>query len=299
MLVPSSGNFSRLDDEAESASPGRGQRTVASGGASVDLRNLWLILRWRARLIALITLATVALLIGALVILPPKYKATTIVLVDPRQPHVTKTEAVLSGIGADVAAVESQVELIASSALASKVIASLKLADDPELASPSPLEHLIDGVLTLFGRDPDAFEKTRANRIIDKFQRNLTVRRRGLTYVLEISYVANEPAKAAGIANAVAEAYLDDQRSAKGRDHGPRIRLARRAHRGDARARSPLGGSGRSLSLGPQPRRRHAGQQAHQSPDRGSHAADRPRAVPDRGRARAIGAGGAGGTTQR
>ncbi len=216
MLVPSSGNFSRLDDEAESASPGRGQRTVASGGASVDLRNLWLILRWRARLIALITLATVALLIGALVILPPKYKATTIVLVDPRQPHVTKTEAVLSGIGADVAAVESQVELIASSALASKVIASLKLADDPELASPSPLEHLIDGVLTLFGRDPDVFEKTRANRIIDKFQRNLTVRRRGLTYVLEISYVANEPAKAAGIANAVAEAYLDDQRSAKG-----------------------------------------------------------------------------------
>ena len=214
MRMWSSEGNSRLDDE-KPASPGRGQHHQTSGGR-LDLRNLWLVLRWRVRLVAVTTLATVALMVCALVILPPKYKATTIVLVDPRQPQVTKTEAVLSGIGADVAAVESQVELIASSALAGKVIGSLKLANDPELASPSTLERIMDSVLTLLGRDPDAFEKTRANRIIDRFQRNLTVRRRGLTYVLEISYLAKEPAKAAEIANAVAEAYLDDQRSAKG-----------------------------------------------------------------------------------
>src|SRR6266852_7218993 len=128
MRMPSSASYSRLDDEEELTSPSHGQRNEASG-ASPDFRNLWLVLRWRARLIVLVTLATVGLTTCALLILTPKYKATTIVLVDPRQPHVTKTEAVLSGIGADVAAVESQVELIASSALASKVIASLKLAD--------------------------------------------------------------------------------------------------------------------------------------------------------------------------
>src|SRR5713226_6123147 len=203
MLVPSSGNFSRLDDEAESASPGRGQRTVASGGASVDLRNLWLILRWRARLIALITLATVALLIGALVILPPKYKATTIVLVDPRQPHVTKTEAVLSGIGADAAAVESQVELIQSSGLASKVIRSLKLDEDPDFVSPSLIDSIADALFALVGHDAEGLEKTKATRIIYKFQNGLLVRRRGLTYVLEINYSAKDPIKAARISGSV------------------------------------------------------------------------------------------------
>src|SRR5713101_6775865 len=187
MLVPSSGNFSRLDDEAESASPGRAQRTVASGGASVDLRNLWLILRWRARLIGLIMLATVALTIGAVVILPPKYKATTIVLVDPRQPHVTNTPAVLSGIGADAAAVESQVELILSSGLASKVIRSLKLDEDPDFAAPSLIDPIVDAIFAFVGRDPEALEKTRATRLIYKFQNGLLVRRRGLTYVLEIN----------------------------------------------------------------------------------------------------------------
>jgi polysaccharide biosynthesis transport protein len=214
MRMWSSEGHSRLDDE-KPASPGRGQHQQ-TGGGRLDPRNLWLILRWRVRLVAATTLATVALTVCALVILPPKYKATTIVLVDPRQPQVTKTEAVLSGIGADVAAVESQVELIASSALAGKVIAALKLADDPELASPSLLERVSDGVLALFGRAPAGDENTKANRIVDKFLKSLTVRRRGLTYVLEISYVAKEPAKAAEIANAVAEAYLDDQRSAKG-----------------------------------------------------------------------------------
>jgi uncharacterized protein involved in exopolysaccharide biosynthesis len=123
MLMPSSGSYSRLDDEADLTSFSRGQRKEAKNhGEGLDLRNLWLVLRWRARLIGLVMLATVALTICALVILPPKYKATTIVLVDPRQPHVTDTQAVLSGIGADAAAVESQVELIQSSGLASKVI---------------------------------------------------------------------------------------------------------------------------------------------------------------------------------
>ena len=53
------------------------------------------------------------------------------------------------------------------------------------------------------------------SRLVDKFQKGLTVRRRGLTYILEINYVSKDPAKAARLSGAVADAYLDDQRSAK------------------------------------------------------------------------------------
>ncbi len=217
MLMRSTQSYSTLDDPAEEVVLDRDQRgDVRRVTGTLDVRSLWLILRWRARLIALIALATVALAAGALLVLPPKYKATTVVLVDPRQPQITNTQAVLTGIGADAAAVESQVELIESSALARKVIELLKLAEDPEFATPSLMDRIGDGLATLLGRDPDAFEKAKLTRLIYKFQNGLAVRRRGLTYVLEISYLAKDPAKAAQISGAVAEAYLDDQRSAKG-----------------------------------------------------------------------------------
>jgi succinoglycan biosynthesis transport protein ExoP len=215
MLVRNDGSYSTLDDDPAGNSAERTSRDVGvtSGGAS-SLRSFWLIVRWRAWLIAAVTVATVVLVVGVLAVIPPRYKATTVVLVDPRQPRVTTTE-VLSGIGADAAAVESQVELIESSALAKKVIARLKLAEDPDFTTTSMIERVGEGVLALLGRTPANSDEKRLNRLIYKFQSGLTVRRRGLTYVLEISYAASNPAKAALISGAVADAYLDDQRAAK------------------------------------------------------------------------------------
>ena len=46
---------------------------------------------------------------------------------------------------------------------------------------------------------------------IKVFRSNLSIRRVGVTYVLEISYRSPDPAKAAQIANAVADAYINDQ----------------------------------------------------------------------------------------
>lgn len=216
MLMRSSEGFSSLDDPVDEISIRRDRRGgVTNVAGLLDLRGLWLILRWRARLIALVAIAFVVAAAGALALLPPKYKATTVVLVDPRQPQITNTQAVLTGIGADVAAVESQVELIESSALAKRVIARLKLDQDPDFVTPSLTERISDAILTLIGRDADASENARSTRLVYKFQSGLLVRRRGLTYVLEVSYSAKEPAKAARISTAVAEAYLDDQRAAK------------------------------------------------------------------------------------
>ena len=194
-------------------------RSYPDGTAGIanplDVRGFLRILRWRARLIAIIALATVVLTAFAVVILPAKYKATTIVLVDPRQPRVTNSEAVLAGIGSDAAAVESQVELIQSSALAKKVIAKLNLAEDPEFASTSFLQRLKDGLLALVGAAPADDADARLNRLVYAFQSGLSVSRRGLTYILEVNYFSRNAEKAARISGAVAEAYLDDQRSAR------------------------------------------------------------------------------------
>jgi polysaccharide biosynthesis transport protein len=215
MLSRGDVSYSTLDDPDDPETRSHAARANSSSLVDMsDPRSLWMVLRWRAPLIGLFALAMVAAAGLALFALPPKYKATTIVLVDPRQPRVTQTEAVIAGIGADVAAVESQVELIESSALARRVIARLSLDKDPEFVTPSLLDHVSQGILALFGRQP-ADSDHEISRLVNKFQRGLSVRRRGLTYVLEISYLSGDPAKAARLSDAVADAYLEDQRRAK------------------------------------------------------------------------------------
>jgi capsular exopolysaccharide synthesis family protein len=212
MLTRTGANPPQLDDSTEQGALVRlhtlGRVDLPAVANIFDLRTFWLTLRWRARLIGGITLATMALATAALIVVPPKYQATAVVMVDPRQLHVTDTPTVLTGIGADAAAVESQVEIITSTALAGKVIAAMKLQDDPEFSLPS----LWDRISALVGGDPDALQRTKDERLISNLQRNLTVRRRGQTYVLEINFYSKDAAKAARIANAVAQAYLADQR---------------------------------------------------------------------------------------
>src|SRR5215470_16606098 len=174
MLMRATSVHSTLDDPTESDWSRRDQR-AAPIGATRDLRGVLAILRWRASLIAVVTGATVLLAVAGTVIMPAKYKATTIVLVDPRQPRVTNTEAVISGIGSDAAAVESQVELIESSSLAKKVIARLGLDQDPDFVLPSTLDRITDGVRSLFRGEAADNAERQVSRLVSRFQKSLAV----------------------------------------------------------------------------------------------------------------------------
>ena len=154
MLVRNSENYSTLDENAGGDLPDPTPREQAGPGTGASgIRSFWLVLRWRAWLIGAVTLATVLVAGLALLVILPRYKATTVVLVDPRQQRVTNSEVVISGIGADAAAVESQVELIESSALARKVIERLKLDQDPDFG-PSLLDRIGEGLFALVARRP-------------------------------------------------------------------------------------------------------------------------------------------------
>lgn len=184
--------------------PPAGEAGIAG---TLDLKPLVRLLRWRARLIALTALAVVAIAAALLIALPPKYKATAVVLLDPRETRVTASESVLSGIGNDAAAVESQVEVVQSPVLARRVIDELQLANDPEFASPP----LLESVAEQLGFPMETTPEQRTTRLLDTFGKGLRVSRRGLSYILEINFVAKTPEKAARIANAVAHAYIGEQ----------------------------------------------------------------------------------------
>ncbi len=191
--------------------PDRAPARLAAGpsGNLLDPHHLYdVILRRRARIAK--TFIILLLVFGALLaLLTPRYSATAIVLVDPRQQRVLQSDTVLPGIGNDMAAVDSQVEVIQSAPIAIKVIKELKLDEDPEFGpSSNPLAALLRAFT-------DERQETRMRSTLERFGNSLKVRRRGVTYILEIEFLSKSPERSAQVANAIAKAYVDQQEAAR------------------------------------------------------------------------------------
>src|SRR5580704_9471342 len=108
-------------------------------------------------------------------IIPVRYAATALVLVDPRELHVTADQDVLPGIGQDAAALQSLIEIAKSDGFLRPLIEKLKIAEDDDIANG---------------------EKD-TSRLLDKFRSHLDISRLGLTYVVAMTFVAKNPQRAA------------------------------------------------------------------------------------------------------
>lgn len=122
-------------------------------------------------------------------LIPARYAATALVFVDPRDLHVTADQDVLPGIGQDAAALQSLVEIAKSDGFLAPLIEKLKVAEDDDIAG----------------------SETNASRLLYKFRNRLDISRRGLTYVIAMTFTSRSPQRAAYYANAVAEAFVANQ----------------------------------------------------------------------------------------
>lgn len=186
--------------------PPSGRRAMGDTLLSPPL--LFALVRNNARRLVIAAGLIFICLCAAIVLMRPLYSGTAILLVDPRQPRVLQSDAVLSGIGNDMGAVDSQIEVIQSAAVAQKVITDLDLENDPEFAPSGGLGAMIR---SLFGSTPEA----RMEYALRRFASDLKVRRRGATYVLEVEFRTHNAARAAQIANAVATTYVAQQSALK------------------------------------------------------------------------------------
>jgi succinoglycan biosynthesis transport protein ExoP len=117
----------------------------------------------------------------------------------------------------DTSMVESQVEILKSETIALAVIKQLHLTDDPEFVGPGGglIGTLLGAVTGLFASNGPNSEFSLTRSAVSAFQSRLGVQRVGLTYVIVISFRSFSPDRAAEIANAVANGYIDDQLEAK------------------------------------------------------------------------------------
>jgi succinoglycan biosynthesis transport protein ExoP len=155
-----------------------------------------------------------ALAIGLiyLLITPAQYTATATLLIDSSTLRVLQNQLQPQGdIPLDSLQVGSQVEILGSRKIALAVIKDLNLADDPEFIEAGT------GLSSLLSRATfsSSSKADREQRALDEFLSRRTITRGERTYALNISYTSRSPALAAKIANATAEAYIDDQLGAK------------------------------------------------------------------------------------
>ena len=159
------------------------------------------------------------LLIGAayMLIVRSTYTAQATIIIDTRKIQAFQSQSMFNEVPIDSPAVESQVELIKSDNIARSVIRDLHLADDAEFTRYGGgfLGNLLYYIYEVFEPGDSSSEYQLNRRALRHFSSNLTAKRVGVTYVIEISYRSANPERAAQIANAVAEAYINDQLDAK------------------------------------------------------------------------------------
>jgi uncharacterized protein involved in exopolysaccharide biosynthesis/Mrp family chromosome partitioning ATPase len=137
------------------------------------------------------------------VVVPRSYTATAQILIDPKIPQPMHEQASDAALSIDNPQVESQLILIRSERILSAVDADLKLSADPDFVSG------------LDPADSPVAVAARARTVREALLAGLDVRRSGLSHVIDISFSARDPAKAAKFANAIAEAYIREQLTAR------------------------------------------------------------------------------------
>jgi capsular exopolysaccharide synthesis family protein len=174
----------------------------APARAGLDPRGLWVVLLHRAVLAIFVAAAVAAAVMAVALRSPAVYQATATVLVEPNQSKVIKDDPDAAALPTDTGVVDTQVEVLKTRAVAERVMNRLRLYLDPQFNPALPKG----------GAAPGYRPDTRTlDQVVDRVAYGLGVRRLGLTYVIEVSYKANAPAKAALIANTFVEEYLAQQ----------------------------------------------------------------------------------------
>lgn len=181
---------------------------------AVGLRTIVDLLRRQMRLIVLTLVIALGVALAYLVTVAPTYTAQTLIMFDPVRTNLLDAEQSYSSAQTDNSRIESEVEILRAPSTALAVVEQANLISDPEFG---PRIGLRDRVLSAIGLGDDRVESGDAllNALIIEFQEATRINRRGLTYLIAVEVTAEDPERAARLANTIAEVYIDAQVQAK------------------------------------------------------------------------------------
>lgn len=192
------------------------KRTETRGGIPVGenlatLRDIWSVILLRRRVILLPIAVAFAAAAAYMHYTVPTFTARAQVIIDSRMPQFIPGRAVDTVLAWDTAQVESEIAVLQSERIASRVVMRLGLGKDGTFrTAPSLSSRLMRRITGLFlaegGPQEDGFRAA-----LGTIANGLNIRRTGLSYAIDITFSFPDPLRAQQIANATADAYIADQ----------------------------------------------------------------------------------------
>ncbi len=219
--------------DVASTYPSYGPPIAAKEDALIDIQKLLQIVRRRFGIMLLAFILTVGAVTVLTIRMTPVYTTSTRVIVDSRDTQII--EGFREGISTTTAAIDTEVQVIRSRTLLSKVAERLQLQTLPEFnpslkgdpdAKPGLLDRIKGMVKSILPGGSDSANtapvETDAEKAERQFQTAITilsskvnVTRVGATYIIDILATSESPTLAAQIADTVAKEYEVDQLNAK------------------------------------------------------------------------------------
>lgn len=185
-----------------------------------DIVDIGTILRvlWRGKYLVL-SAVLLCIAIGAVYVFSlatPKYRATSVLLLDTSGQKIVDLSVVLPSFGGDSEAIRTEVEVLKSRRLIERVVQVANLLDDPEFNTTLHPDGVIDGILGAFGRTKGSYDqRALVTLATDNVLKAMSVRNTPNTYVLEVTMETGSAAKSAHLADVIAEQYILHQMDVK------------------------------------------------------------------------------------
>ncbi|WRH64333.1 MAG: polysaccharide biosynthesis tyrosine autokinase [Fuscovulum sp.] len=197
-------------------------------GSEIDLKAILAILYRQRSLLVATVVVILAAAAAYLIVATPIYRSTVLIQVDGRSSNLLDPNLVGQEQSAVLnSRVDSEVEILRSDATALAVILEAGLVEDAEYGPRlSYLEKLgialgteLDGnsIRRIFGLKPrpEVTSQDIVKSTLIRFKENVSISRRGLTYLIAISVSSSSPERAARIANMYAKVYIERQVTTK------------------------------------------------------------------------------------
>lgn len=195
--------------------------------AGLDLGGLVLFLGRKWRLILGTAVAVALLTTLVLLQMTPRYSATASVAIQSQKTQVVDIKDVLSGLSPDQATMETQASILRSTRLTAMLIDKLHLDRDPEFNRALKRANGAFSVTdpsTWLGTSKASASATRQgdsdvlaerSQLISDVQKVINVATVARSYIINVTATSESPARAAQIANGLADIYITDGIAAK------------------------------------------------------------------------------------
>ncbi|MGH6828231.1 MAG: GumC family protein [Rhizomicrobium sp.] len=170
--------------------------------------------RWLASLVAALIFV---LVVGAGLFMPRSHYAEAMLVIHPGHDNFEQPDQ-QNVLPPDTSAIDTEVEILRSPAIATAVVKKLKLYDDPEFGAHSKggLGAMLRRAVSAISGNADQDDQSGAadnliHRATMAFIGRSRIRRIGLTYMVQVGFAAGSAKVAETIANAIVSAYMQQK----------------------------------------------------------------------------------------